>query len=95
MTKAELINQIYRQTHCTEAEVAVMINALFDVIKDSLTQRETIYIRGFGNFQTRYRSQRTARNIKRNTLVDIAPHYFPMFKPSSLFKDELNKKTAP
>lgn len=91
MTKAELVTRIYRQTDRTKTEVETTLDAMFDVIKDSLSQRQIIYVRGFGNFQNKHRAKRTARNVKRNTLVEVEAHEYPTFKPSKIFIEEVKK----
>jgi len=89
MTKAELITRIYRKTDCSKMEVEAALEAMFSVIKDSLSDGEIIYIRGFGNFQNKHRAKRIARNVKRNTLVEVDAHQYPTFKPSKIFIEEV------
>lgn len=89
MTKAELITRIYQKTDCSKMEVEATLEAMFSVIKDSLSEGQIIYVRGFGNFQNKYRAKRVARNVKRNTLVEVDAHHYPTFKPSKLFIEEV------
>ncbi|HAK78493.1 MAG TPA: integration host factor subunit beta [Runella sp.] len=91
MTKAELVTRIYQQTDRTKTEVETTLDTMFEVIKDSLSQHKTIYVRGFGNFQNKQRAKRTARNVKRNTLVEVEAHKYPTFKPSKIFIEEVKK----
>jgi DNA-binding protein HU-beta len=89
MTKAELVSAISRKTGLEKADVESTVEALFEVIKLSLTDKKTIYLRGFGNFQNKKRARRTARNITRNTTVTVEAHDYPSFKPSKLFIEEM------
>ena len=43
------------------------------------------YLRGFGTFYSKKRSEKTGRNIKKNTTIIIPEHYVPAFKPSKKF----------
>lgn len=89
MTKADLVTRIYRSTDRNKSEVEATLDAMFSVIKDSLSQHKTIYIRGFGNFQNKHRAKRIARNVKRNTTVQVEAHQYPSFKPSKIFIEEV------
>ncbi|MFN8349702.1 MAG: HU family DNA-binding protein [Spirosomataceae bacterium] len=65
------------------------IETLFEVVKASLSRGETIYIRGFGNFQNKKRAKRQARHIKNNTSVEVEACEYPGFKPSKLFIEKI------
>ncbi|WP_428657520.1 HU family DNA-binding protein [Runella sp.] len=92
MTKAELVTAISRKTDFEKLDVETTIEALFSVVKKSLEQRKTIYLRGFGNFYNKKRAKRTARNIKRNITLTVPEHDFPSFKPSKLFIEDLKER---
>lgn len=91
MTKAELVSAIFRKTGLEKADVESTVEALFEVIKDSLANGKTIYLRGFGNFQNKKRARRTARNITRNTTLTVEAYEYPSFKPSKIFIEEMKK----
>jgi len=92
MTKAELISLISQQTSVGRPQVEAAIEAFFDVVKTSLTQGETIYLRGFGNFQNKKRAKRLARNIKKNTTIEVEAYEYPSFKPSKLFIEKVRNE---
>lgn len=91
MTKAELVSAISRKTGLEKSDVEITVEALFEVVKNSLADGKTIYLRGFGNFQNKKRARRTARNITRNTAVTVEAHEYPSFKPSKIFIEEMRK----
>ena len=64
---------------------------MFKEVKDTLSQGENIYIRGFGSFITKKRAAKVGRNIKKNIAVDIPEHYIPAFKPAKEFVQEVKK----
>jgi DNA-binding protein HU-beta len=72
-------------------DVIVTLETLFQEIRESLSQGENIYIRGFGSFVIKKRAAKIGRNIKRNTAVHIPAHYIPTFKPAKEFVDEVKK----
>jgi DNA-binding protein HU-beta len=86
MTKAELVNEIARNTGIDKATVLKTIESFMEVVKDSLSKSENVYLRGFGSFILKHRAEKTARNISKNTTIIVPAHYIPSFKPSKSFK---------
>ena len=86
MTKADIINHIVEQTGIGKKEVATTVEAFMEEIRVSLaTNKENVYLRGFGSFIVKRRAQKTARNISKNTTLVIDAHDFPAFKPAKSF----------
>ncbi len=57
-------------------------------IRNSLTNGENVYLRGFGTFYRKHRAEKKARNITKNTTIVVPAHDVPAFKPSKSFKVE-------
>ena len=89
MTKAEIVNIIAQQTGIGKREVSTTIEAFMEQIRGSLTNRENVYLRGFGSFIVKHRAQKTARNISKNTTLVIEAHDLPAVKPAKSFIDRL------
>ena len=85
MTKADIINQISAATGLAKKDVSVTVEAFMEVIKNSLLEKENVYLRGFGSFVVKHRAEKTARNISKNTTIVIGAHDFPSFKPAKSF----------
>ena len=85
MTKAEIVNLIAEETGIGKKEVGTTIEAFMEQIRTSLTNRENVYLRGFGSFIVKHRAQKTARNISKNTTLVIEAHDLPAFKPAKSF----------
>ena len=85
MTKADIVNEISKTTGIEKANVLETIEKFMEVVKDSLANGENVYLRGFGSFIIKVRSEKTARNISKNTTILIEAHDFPAFKPSKSF----------
>ncbi|MBP6623652.1 MAG: integration host factor subunit beta [Chitinophagaceae bacterium] len=94
MKKADLINLIAEQTGVPKVDVLVSLESFFTNVKQTLTDGENIYIRGFGSFITKKRAAKVGRNIKKNTSVYIPEHFIPAFKPAKEFMDEVKKITT-
>ena len=72
-------------------DVLVSLESFFSNVKQTLSEGENIYIRGFGSFITKKRAAKVGRNIKKNTSVYIPEHFIPAFKPAKEFVDEVKK----
>jgi len=102
MTKAEVIQQILEQLEKKEIKkndtkereyCQEVIEHFLKIVKQSLTEGNNIYIRGFGSFIVKKRAQKVARNIAKNQPLMIDAHYIPAFKPSKLFAEKVKKNT--
>lgn len=89
MTKAEVIAKIAEKTGIQKDDVTQTIEAFFKVVKDSMSEGENIYVRGFGSFINKKRAKKIARNISKNTAIVIDEHYVPAFKPSKVFIEKI------
>lgn len=85
MTKADVVNEVAKNTGIDKAAVLATIESFMDVVKDSLSKGENIYLRGFGSFIVKQRAEKTARNISKNTTIIIPAHNIPAFKPAKTF----------
>ena len=91
MTKAEIIDKIFKETGLQKKDVTTVVEAFMDTLRDSLTNKENVYLRGFGSFIVKTRAQKTARNISKNTTIIIPAHSIPAFKPAKTFVIQVRK----
>ena len=89
MTKAEIVSEISKSTGVDKAAVLETVEKFMDVVKESLSHGENVYLRGFGSFIVKTRSEKTARNISKNTTIIIPEHKIPAFKPAKVFMDQV------
>ena len=85
MTKADIVNEIAKNTGIDKATVLATVESFMDVVKASLAKKENVYLRGFGSFIIKERAEKTARNISKNTTIIIPAHSIPAFKPAKTF----------
>ena len=93
MTKAEVVSKIAQSTGIEKIVIMTVVEEIMTVIKDSLTEGENVYMRGFGSFIVRKRAEKTGRNISKNTTVIIPAHNIPAFKPAKSFMAEVKNNT--
>ena len=88
MTKAELVEKVAdKLDHLTKKQTEVIINTIFDSIKDALSAGDKIEIRGFGSFKIRSRKQREGRNPKTGSPVSVPAKRVPFFKAGKELKE--------
>ena len=92
MTKLEIVKQIARETGVETAVVSVVAEGFMEEIRAAQIRKENVYLRGFGTFLIKHRTEKTARNITKNTTIKIPAHDIPAFKPSPAFQRLLEKK---
>jgi len=91
MTKADIVNEIAKETGIDKLTVLKTVEAFMDNVKDSLSKGDNVYLRGFGSFIVKKRAQKTARNISKNTTIIIPSHNIPSFKPAKTFVGVVKK----
>ena len=85
MTKADIVSEIAKSTGVEKVQVQAIVEAFMESIKTSLTQKNNVYLRGFGSFIVKKRAEKVARNISKNTTITIPEHNIPAFKPAKSF----------
>ncbi len=89
MRKADLVATISEKTGVPKVDVLVTLESFFQEVKDSLTEGENVYVRGFGSFIIKKRAKKIGRHIKKNIAIEIPEHYIPAFKPSKVFVEQV------
>ena len=85
MTKADIVNEIAKSTGVEKVLVQTIVEAFMENVRNSLIDKNNVYLRGFGSFIIKKRAQKVARNISKNTTITIPEHNIPAFKPSKSF----------
>jgi len=90
MTKAELVEEVAKESELTKKDAEVIVQTVLDSITESLQRGEKIELRGFGSFRIRRRLSRQGRNPKTGTGVSVPAKKVPYFKPGKEIKDLVN-----
>ena len=91
MIKADLVNEVSRKTGIERKLVMATIESAMDVIKETMINQENVCLRGFGSFVVKERAAKTARNISKNTTIQLPARRVPTFKPSKTFAEKVDK----
>jgi integration host factor subunit beta len=91
MTKADLVEQVAKETDMTKKDAEQLVEVVFESIIGALNKGDKIELRGFGSFRVRERDARKGRNPKTGAAVDIPAKRVAYFKPGKELKDIVNK----
>jgi len=90
LTKADVIEQIYKEINLEKKDILEVTDALLSVLKKSLINDCSIELRGFGTFESVLRKEKkSARNPKTGKVLTVPAHYVAKFKPGKELKESL------
>ncbi len=93
MTKSALIEKVTERIgSLTRKQTEFVVDTVFDSIKEALIKGEKIEIRGFGNFKTKQRKPRIARNPKTGEKVEVPAKRVLHFKVGKALREAMNPK---
>jgi DNA-binding protein HU-beta len=96
MTKQQLIASVAAKTELGKAEATLAVDAVLDLIAETLRTNERVDLRGFGSFVVKERKERQGRNPRTGETITIAARRDASFKPSKELTEKLAQgETAP
>ncbi|MFA5701837.1 MAG: integration host factor subunit alpha [Desulfuromonas sp.] len=90
MTKADLVENVYYKTGFSKKESAEIVEAVFELMKQTLERGDKIKIAGFGNFEVKQKATRRGRNPQTGEEIEISARKILTFKPSQVLKNIIN-----
>jgi integration host factor subunit alpha len=90
MTKADIIESVYKKVGFSKKESAEIVEMVFDTVKETLERGEKIKISGFGNFIVRDKKARVGRNPQTGKEIEISARRVLTFRASQVLKNVLN-----
>jgi integration host factor subunit alpha len=90
MTKADLVSKIYDKVGLSKKESTMIVELIFEIIRNSLENRDKVKISGFGNFNIRTKKVRRGRNPQTGEEIAITARNVLTFKASPVLKKALN-----
>ena len=92
MNKSDLVEVISSKAEITKAEAQKVLGVTLDAIIDGLASDGKVTLVGFGTFEVRTRSARTAINLQTKQPIKVPAKKAPAFKPGKAMKDAVEKK---
>lgn len=90
MNKLQLTDAVAQKAGMTKKDAAEAVNAVLEVIAETLAAGGDIKITGFGGFEVKSRAARTGRNPKTGEAVEIPASKYVAFSAGSTLKDKVN-----
>jgi len=95
MTRIDLVTTIQDAIEgLNRRQCEVVVNSIFDSIRDALASGEKVELRGFGSFKVRARRSRDGRNPKTGEAVHVPSKTVPYFKPGKELRERVNGSAA-
>lgn len=88
MNKAQLVDALTARLGDRRAAAAA-VDAMVEVIVDTVGSGDSVTLTGFGVFEARRRAPRTARNPRTGDTVPVGETVVPSFRPGAAFKDRV------
>ena len=94
MTKSKLIDKVAEKvTALTRLQTEIVIDVVFDTMKNALIQGDKVEIRGFANFRLKTRNRRQGRNPKTGEIVAVPGKKVIFFKVGKELRELLASET--
>jgi DNA-binding protein HU-beta len=89
LNKSELIEQVADKAEIKRSEAEAAVNALTEVVKETLQRGGDVAITGFGKFSVAERGARQGVNPQTGERIQIAASKAPKFSAGADFKKAL------
>jgi integration host factor subunit alpha len=92
LTKAQMIDSIYRQVDLPKTRSTKVVESLLEIIKKTLEDGEDVLITGFGKFSVKDKRRRKGRNPHTGEDLMLAERRVVTFRCSGRLRDRINGK---
>jgi len=92
MNKSELVAEIAKKSSLTKKDSEIALNALIEVIGDTLKKGDKISLVGFGSYEVRKRKARTGMNPQTKEKIKIPAKKVAVFKAGKTLKELVDSK---
>ena len=86
ITKADIIESIYKNSDLKKEESAFAVESLLEIIKQTLESGEDLLISGFGKFSVKGKKKRRGRNPQSGNGLILDARRVVMFKCSGVLR---------
>ena len=90
MNKTQFIEAIAAKTNLKKKDAEAALNAVTDIIGESLKAGDKVQLVGFGTFQVKSRPARMGRNPRTGDQLKIKASKTPSFTAGKALKDAVN-----
>lgn len=94
MTKADIVDVIFGKVGLSKIESQKIVETVFNTIKQTITEGESVKISGFGTFNVKKKNVRRGRNPKTGEDLQISARRVVTFRASNELKDLIERTDA-
>src|SRR5579864_7090503 len=94
MKKSDFIAEFATKTGMSRAKADEAVNAVLDLITETLQKGDKLTLTGFGSFEVRERAARPGRDIRTKQKITIPAGKHPAFSAGAVLKATVNTKPA-
>jgi integration host factor subunit alpha len=91
LTKEKIINDIYNHVGLSKTRSRIVVENLFELMKQTLESGENLLISGFGKLIVRGKSERRGRNPQTTEDLRLRARRVVVFKTSGVLRKKINK----
>jgi integration host factor subunit alpha len=95
LTKAELSDLLFERLGLNKRESKDMVEAFFEIVRESLERGEDVKLSGYGNFNIRRKAPRPGRNPRTGEAIPIKARNVVTFHASHKLKSMVQGETPP
>lgn len=92
VNKGEFVDKLSTKTGLSKKDARVALDAVIDLITESLVSNEEVLLTGFGKFEARARKESKRINPQTQKRITVPKKVVPTFKPGKNLKDIVAKK---
>jgi DNA-binding protein HU-beta len=90
MNKGGLVAEVANRTGLSKADVARVVDAMIDAIRDAVVRGDRVTLADFGTFERKHRNRRIARNPRQPKVPIVVPaRDLPSFTPGKEFRQQV------
>ncbi len=91
MNKTEFISSIAKRTNNNLSNTSSLVDAVLDIISETLAKGDSVRLPGFGSFEVSHRAATKGRNPSTGAEITIAARNVPKFSAGKNLKEAVNK----
>ena len=93
MKKSDFVAEVAKKVGLSQAKTGELVNAVLDVITETLKAGDKVTLTGFGTFEARHRAERKGRDIRTKATITIPASTRPVFTAGAVLKDAVHPKS--
>jgi integration host factor subunit alpha len=92
LKKEDIVSQLYDHTGITKAESKRAVEALFEIMKETLQKGEDVKVSGFGKFQVKAKRARRGRTPRTGEDMELRERRVLVFRTSPVLRERINSE---